>query len=69
MIVERQPVHILDLASEPAYLERHPGRVATVEIGGARTFLAVPMFRRTSSSAGSSSTVRTSGRSRMSRLR
>jgi GAF domain-containing protein len=45
MIVERQPVHILDLASEPAYLERHPGRVATVEIGGARTFLAVPMFR------------------------
>jgi len=45
MILERRPVHIVDLAAEPAYREGHPARVATVELGGARTFLAVPMLR------------------------
>ncbi|MBI4271401.1 MAG: GAF domain-containing protein [Candidatus Rokubacteria bacterium] len=45
MILERRPVHIVDLAEEPAYREGHPARVATVELGGARTFLAVPMLR------------------------
>jgi GAF domain-containing protein len=41
----RQPVHILDVTAEPAYAEREPARVATVEIAKARTFLAVPMLK------------------------
>ena len=40
-----QAVHVLDLAAEPAYLERDPERVAIVELGGARTLLAVPMLK------------------------
>jgi DNA-binding FrmR family transcriptional regulator len=35
----KQVVHIADLAAEPAYAERDPLRVATVEIAGGRTFL------------------------------
>ena len=38
-------VHIADAAAEPAYLERNPTMVATVELGGVRTFLAVPMLQ------------------------
>jgi GAF domain-containing protein len=45
MLQERRPIHIADLAAEPLYLEWNPDRVATVEIGGARTFLAVPMLK------------------------
>ena len=41
----KEPVHIPDLAAEPAYVEREPVRVATVEIAGARTYLAVPMLK------------------------
>ena len=41
----KQPVHIRDLAAEPAYAEREPSRVAIVEIAKARTFLAVPMLK------------------------
>jgi two-component system, NtrC family, sensor kinase len=41
----KQPVHIQDVAAEPAYAEREPARVATVEIAKARTFLAVPMLK------------------------
>jgi two-component system, NtrC family, sensor kinase len=40
----KQPIHIADIKAEPAYAEREPARVATVEIAGARTFLAVPML-------------------------
>jgi signal transduction histidine kinase len=35
----------LDVTAEPAYAEREPARVATVEIAKARTFLAVPMLK------------------------
>jgi signal transduction histidine kinase/HAMP domain-containing protein len=45
MIQERRPIHIEDVTQEPAYLARNPARVATVEVGGARTFLAVPMLK------------------------
>jgi GAF domain-containing protein len=45
MIATREPVHIVDLTAESAYRERNPARVATVELGGARTFLAVPMLK------------------------
>jgi len=33
------------LAADQAYLERHPQTVAAVELGGVRTFLAVPMLK------------------------
>ena len=38
-------VHIADAAAERAYVERNPTMVATVELGGVRTFLAVPMLQ------------------------
>src|SRR6476646_9582501 len=41
----RQLVHIADLASEQAYIEREPSRVALVELAGARTYLMVPMLK------------------------
>ena len=46
MLATKQPVHIVDLAKEPAYVEKSaPGMVAAVELGGVRTFLGVPMLR------------------------
>ena len=41
----KQPIHIFDAAAEPAYAEREPLRVATVEIAKARTVLVVPMLK------------------------
>src|SRR5437660_968088 len=41
MANERRPVHIADLAAERPYQDRDPLRVASVELGGARSFLAV----------------------------
>src|SRR5262245_18817120 len=45
IIRTKEPVHIVDLAAEPAYAERDPLRVITVELVGARTLLAVPMLK------------------------
>ena len=45
LVRERRPIHIPDIADEPAYRERVPARVATVELGGVRTFLAVPLLK------------------------
>jgi GAF domain-containing protein len=45
LIKGRQTVHIPDLCAERAYLERDPRRVAAVELGGARSFIAVPMLK------------------------
>ena len=46
MLVTKTVVHVPDLAAQPAYTEqREPGIVAAVEIGRARTFLAVPMLK------------------------
>jgi signal transduction histidine kinase len=42
---DRVAVQVPDVAAEPAYAERDPVRVATVEILGARTLLAVPMLK------------------------
>ncbi|HEX9748849.1 MAG TPA: ATP-binding protein [Methylomirabilota bacterium] len=42
---EHAPIHVVDLADDVAYVERDPVRVATVELLGARTFLAVPMLK------------------------
>src|SRR5439155_8491985 len=41
----RGVVHIEDLAAEQAYADHDPQRVATVELGGARSFVAVPMLK------------------------
>jgi len=45
MIAERRPIHIPDHQESPAYRERKPNTVAFVELGGARTYLAVPMLK------------------------
>src|SRR5215468_6335719 len=41
----KQTVHIHDTRADRAYTERDPGRMAAVEIGGVRTFVAVPMLK------------------------
>ena len=41
----KQVVHIGDITAEDAYAERDPVRVATADLAGARTFLAVPMLK------------------------
>ena len=38
-------MHIADVTAEKVYIERDPLRVATAEILGARTFLAVPILK------------------------
>ena len=40
----KRTVHV-DLASTPAYAERHPATVEAVELGGVRTNVAVPMLK------------------------
>jgi GAF domain-containing protein len=47
LLETREPIHVADLTLERAYLEREPIRVAVVEMGGARTLLAVPMLKET----------------------
>ena len=41
----KEIVHIADVTAEKAYVERDPLRLATADILGARTFLAVPMLK------------------------
>src|SRR5262245_30922305 len=41
----RQTIHIVDTQAEQVYAEREPLRVATAELGGARTLLNVPMVK------------------------
>jgi len=41
----KQTVHILDMSQEQSYLDGHPGIRAMVDLGGARTVLAVPLLR------------------------
>ena len=45
MIATKTVVHVTDLAGEKSYIERAPSVVAAVELGGIRTFLAVPMLK------------------------
>jgi adenylate cyclase len=45
-IATKTAVHIADIAAEHGYVERsYPGYVAAVELGGVRTFLAIPMLK------------------------
>ncbi len=41
----RQTIHIVDTQVEQAYADREPLRVATAELGGARSLLNVPMLK------------------------
>ena len=41
----KRPAHAIDLAATGAYAERHAQSVAVVELGGARTSVAVPMLK------------------------
>jgi len=41
----RQTIHIVDTQAEQAYSDREPLRVATAELGGARSLLNVPMLK------------------------
>jgi GAF domain-containing protein len=45
LVRERRLVHIEDLAADEAYFERDPLRVASVELAGMRTFLAIPLLK------------------------
>ena len=42
----KAPVHIPDLVEDAAYREGDPLRLRTVELGGVRTWLGVPMLRK-----------------------
>jgi GAF domain-containing protein len=44
-VVERRPIHILDMMADRAYEERDPIRVKAVELLGTRTALFVPMLK------------------------
>jgi GAF domain-containing protein len=41
----RAVIHVNDLALDKSYVEHNPISVAAVELGGVRTFLAVPMLK------------------------
>jgi GAF domain len=41
----KQVIHVADVRAEQAYIERDPLRVSTVELGGYRTVLNVPMLK------------------------
>jgi GAF domain-containing protein/CheY-like chemotaxis protein/HAMP domain-containing protein len=45
MMATRTVLHITDTAAEPGYLEHRPEYVAAVDLGGVRTFMAVPMLK------------------------
>jgi two-component system, NtrC family, sensor kinase len=45
MMATKRVLHITDTAAEPGYLEHRPEYVAAVDLGGVRTFMAVPMLR------------------------
>src|SRR5262249_535447 len=40
-----KPVHIVDMREDPAYLDRQPLAVTSVDIAGVRTLLLVPMLK------------------------
>ena len=44
-LITKQVVHIADVRTDDGYIQRHPGMVAVVERGGARTLMIVPMLK------------------------
>src|SRR6202453_3870177 len=46
MFATKKTIHVLDAAAEPLYREQHhPSLAAAVELGGVRSYLAVPMLK------------------------
>ncbi|MFY9841403.1 MAG: GAF domain-containing protein [Xanthobacteraceae bacterium] len=45
LLATKGPVHISDLTTDRAYLERNPPTVAAVEAAGVRTILVVPLWK------------------------
>ena len=45
MIRTRAPVHVTDMLEDIAYAEREPLRTSTVELGGARSMVAIPLLK------------------------
>ena len=45
MLMSKMVIHFDDFATAQDYLQRNPNAVAAVELGGVRTFLAVPMLK------------------------
>jgi GAF domain-containing protein len=45
MVATKMVTHVADLAAEQLYIDRDPEFVASVEIGGMRTLLSVPMLK------------------------
>ena len=45
LVRTRKVVRIADLAGDEAYLSREPGPVATVELGGFHSYLAIPLLK------------------------
>ncbi len=45
VVQSRQTVHITDYRVDQSYLDRDPGTVSAIELGGARTLLIVPMVK------------------------
>jgi GAF domain-containing protein len=45
MVSAKAVVHTADLAAEQSYVEREPGAVDAVELGGVRSLLMVPMIK------------------------
>ena len=45
MVATKSVIHVADLVAEEAYTKGNPAYVAGVELGGVRTFLAVPMLK------------------------
>jgi two-component system, NtrC family, sensor kinase len=46
MVSAKAVVHTADLAAEQSYVEREPGAVDAVELGGVRSLLMVPMIKK-----------------------
>jgi GAF domain len=44
-LATKQPMHIADAGADPAYIQRFPGMVGLVELGGGRTLLQAPMVK------------------------
>ncbi len=44
-VAARQPIQVLDLSAAPSYLARNPKAVNSVEVGGIRTMVTVPMLK------------------------
>jgi PAS domain S-box-containing protein len=45
MIRTRAPVHVTDMLEDIAYAEREPLRTSTVELGGVRSMVAIPLLK------------------------